>query len=141
MNDERILELARGRTRYLDHPDLQDGPGAAAICQTWLPLAHVDGVGEDVRALAWEAARVIEELPGVVDPDRAEQCIVAAAWGLAGPEPEPTAITLACDPAPTKRRRGLRAQAPGTRPSPADSQRSARAGCRWPATRVRHHSE
>jgi hypothetical protein len=87
MDEGFATRLTGLRERLLDDPELDYLNSAAVFCETWLPLALVDGASESVRALAWEAAGLVSSLPGVLDPDRAERCMVAAACGLAVPRP------------------------------------------------------
>lgn len=94
MSDEFVMRLPELPTSRFDEPELPRWNSPAVFCETWLPLALAVGVSDAVRELAWEAAGLVGVLPGVLDADRAERCMVAAAWGLAWPQPRPIGIRL-----------------------------------------------
>jgi len=83
--------LARCPDRYLDDPAIAIVGSVyweRLFCSTWLPLARVDGVSAEVRALAWNAAWVITRQWGDELAGHVEATTVAGAHGqLATPMP------------------------------------------------------
>ncbi|HEY2650395.1 MAG TPA: hypothetical protein VGI50_00635 [Solirubrobacteraceae bacterium] len=79
------LVLARSRDAHLDEPDVGQRFDDEAFCEAWLPLAHLDGTSEQVRALAWRAAGLIAERWGEGPAGHMEETVIGAAWGHATP--------------------------------------------------------
>ena len=70
---------------HLDEPDVGQRFSEETFCEAWLPLAHVDGASEAMRALAWRAAGLIAERWGEGPAGHVEEAVIGAAWGHATP--------------------------------------------------------
>jgi hypothetical protein len=77
--------LAHCRDVHLDEPDLGERFNEETFCEAWLPLAHVDGASEAMRALAWRAAGLIAERWGEGPAGHVEETVISAAFGHATP--------------------------------------------------------
>jgi len=80
--------LSRCAERYLDDPALADVDrrySERLLYSTWVPLARVDGVSGQVRALAWIGAWGITRQWGEEFAPRVEETAVAGAWGQLAP--------------------------------------------------------
>ena len=84
METIRLL-LAHWGDVHLDEPDVGQRFNEEAFCEAWLPLAHVDGASEEMRALAWHAAGLIAERWGEGPAGHVEETVIGAAWGHATP--------------------------------------------------------
>lgn len=77
--------LADWRDVGLDEPDVGQRFNEETFWETWLPLAHVDGTSEAMRALSWRAAGLIVERWGEESAGHAEETVISAAFGHATP--------------------------------------------------------
>jgi hypothetical protein len=77
--------LAHCRDVHSDEPDVGQRFNEETFCEAWLPLAHVDGASEAMRALAWCAAGLIAERWGEGPAGHVEETVISAAFGRATP--------------------------------------------------------